>query len=287
MNGLENLDNKTRAEQVNIVACYILEQNGCTEESKTMHGKDVFRKYKELRTTHVNIVDIPENTFSVTLSMLSQQSSSVSYIKSTDGKRGYYADLSLRGGNVTTGVSKIKECDLYESIECWLDTKAIVIKNIAQKRKGAKWQNVDVLGISTHYYCDTQCVDIYSVEVKLSMDNWRQDIFEAVSHSMFANYSYFAFMIKASDIEKIDENLKIYAHKFDIGLLVVAISDKHWNAVMQQSEKISLNGKKANARIIEISIAPEHEVSRKIQNDFLVNVLQIKHIGDVYKLYQK
>ena len=295
MNGLEKLKEKTRAEQVNTVASFILEDNGCIDESKTMSGKDVFGKYKELCSKDASMVNIPKNTFSATLSVLSQQPSSISCIKSAEGRRGYYVDLNLNGDDgddadtkTKTCDAKIKESDLYESIGFWLGTKvSVVVKDIANKRKGEKWQNVDVLGLSTYNYCGTQCVDIYSVEVKLTMGNWRQDLFEAVSHSMFANYSYFAFMIKASDVEKIDENLKIYAHKFNIGLLAVAINDKNWERVKQHSEKISLEGRKANARIIEISIAPEHKVSKKLQNNFLENVLQIKNIGDVYKLPQK
>ncbi len=293
MSDLENLKDKTRAEQVNTVASYILEKEGCIDETKAMSGKNVFRMYQDLCKKGVCNEDIPENTFVATLSMLSQQSSSVSYIKSVEGKRGYYVDLNLSGNDTGADFitkkcdAKIKESDLYDSIGLWLGSKVFVVNDIANKRKGEKWQNVDVLGLSTYNYCGTQCVEVYSVEVKLSIDNWRQDLFEAVSHSMFANYSYFAFMIKASDVEKIDENLKMYAHKFNIGLLAVAITDKHWEKVKQHSEKISLEGKKANAKIIEISIAPEHRVSRKLQNDFLENVLGIKNIDDVYKLSKK
>ena len=291
MNDLENLKERTRAEQVNVLVSLILKESGCVDESKTMLGKDVFGKYKERCSKDKSMVNIPENTFSATLSVLSQQPSSVSCIKSAEGKRGYYVDLNLNVDDadikIKTCDAKIKESDLYESIGFWLGTKVSVVKDIANKRKGEKWQNVDILGLSTYNYCGTQCIDVYSVEVKLNMGNWRQDLFEAVSHSMFANYSYFAFMIKASDVEKIDENLKMYAHKFNIGLLAVAINDKKWEKVKQCSEKISLEGRKANARIIEISIAPEHQVSKRLQNDFLENVLKIKNVDDVYKLSQK
>ncbi len=288
---MENSKSKTRAEQVNSVATSILEKEGCTSESNIMKGTDIFRKYTESYAKDSDVVDIPENTFCVTLSMLSQQPSSVSCIKSSESKKGYYLDLNLTGEDVCakqkiSSDTKIKESDLYDSIELWLGTKVSVVSNISNKRKGEKWQNVDVLGLSVYNYCGSQCIDIYSVEVKLSMGNWRQDLFEAVSHSMFANYSYFAFMIKASDVEKIDENLKIYANKFNIGLLAIAINDKKWESVMQ-GEKILLEGKKSNARIIEIGIATEHQVSRKIQNEFLENVLDVKNINDVYKLSKK
>lgn len=60
MNGLENLKEKTRAEQVNVLASLILEESGCVDESKTMLGKDVFGKYKELRSKDESMVNIPE-----------------------------------------------------------------------------------------------------------------------------------------------------------------------------------------------------------------------------------
>ena len=282
---LNDLKDKTRSKQVNIVASCILEQNDCINSLKTMTGSEVCKKYKALYRKDDGFVDIPENTFCTKLSVLSQQPSSVSCIKSAEGKNGYYVDLNLNGEEtVSQSVDvKIKESALYESIELWLGTKVSVATNIANKRMGKKWQNVDIIGLSIYDYLGSPCLEVYSVEVKLSKDNWRQDLFEAVSHSVVANYSYFAFMIKASDVNKIDDNLKIYAHKFNIGLLAIAIDDNKWEAV-NGGTKISIEGKKANAKIIEISIAPEHEVSRKFQNEFLENVLDIQNINDVYKL---
>lgn len=45
-----------------------------------------------------------------------------------------------------------------------------------------------------------------TIEVKTTFKNWQHDIFEAVSHSMFAHYSYFAFVV--GETEKIDPNIK-------------------------------------------------------------------------------
>lgn len=295
MANFENLKEKNRSEQVNIVASHILQENGCIRESKAMTGKDLYGKYKTLQKSEGgDFVDIPQTTFCQMLSLLSQQPSSVSCIKSAEGKNGYYIDLNLNADDVDAKNNskkvdiKIKEQDLYDSIRLWLSTKCRVSEDISTGRKGEKWQNVDVLGLAPYSYLGVDYLDVYSVEVKLSMDNWRKDLFEAVSHSMFANYSYFAFMIKASDVDKIDGDLKIYAHNFNVGLLAIAVDDKKWDAVMQQREKISLdgNGKHANAKIIEISIAPEHQVSKRLQGEFLKKVMDIDKINDVYTKFE-
>ncbi len=291
MANFENLREKNRSEQVNIVASHVLQENGCISENQAMTGKNLYTNYKTLQKSEGgDLVNIPQTTFCQMLSLLSQRPSSESCIKSVEGKNGYYIDLNLNADDIDVKNNskkidiKIKESDLYASVELWLGTKCKISKNIATGRKGEKWQNVDVLGLAPYSYLGVDYLDVYSVEVKLNTGNWRKDLFEAVSHSMFANYSYFAFTVKSSDVDKIDGDLKIYAHNFNVGLLAIAINDKKWDAVMQGSEKISLegNGKHANARIIEISIAPEHQVSKRLQGEFLKKVIDIDKISDVY-----
>lgn len=266
----------TRLEQVNKIAGYLLEKGKCLSPTKVKHAKEIFQEYEELRKKHPKIPDVPSNTFGVMLSILSQ--SFESPIKSKGRKLGYYLDNLTERSSSSGRKNTLSEKDLYPILEEWLESDAYVIHNMANKRKGSKWQNVDVLGWSFIRHLEVEYLELHSIEVKLSLANWRIDLFEAVSHSMFANKSYFAFLIKESD--KIEKALKEYAYKFGIGLLAIVVDNDKWDAVMQKKELLDASDD-GNCSIVEISIAPHRNVDLETQNKFLVNVLNVHNRNEL------
>lgn len=268
----------TRLEQVNKITCYLLEKGKCLTPTKTKHAKEIFQEYEELKEKYSKIPDVPSNTFGVMLSILSQSFDSP--IKSQGRKLGYYLDNAAGTSLPSKRANKLSEKDLYPILEEWLESDAYVIRNMANKRKGNKWQNVDVLGWSFIRHLEKEFLELHSIEVKLSLANWRIDLFEAVSHSMFANKSYFAFLIKESD--KIEKALKEYAYKFGIGLLAIVVDNDAWDNVIQNKVVLDASDD-GNCSIVEISIAPRRDVDLETQNMFMVNVLNVHNSNELRK----
>ena len=266
----------TRLEQVNKIACYLLEKGKCLSPTKTKRAKNIFQEYEELKKNHSKIPDVPSNTFGVMLSILSQ--SFESPIKSKGRKLGYYLDNAAGISLSSKRANKLSEKNLYPVLEEWLESDAYVIHDIANKRKGNKWQNVDILGWSFIHHMEKEYLELHSIEVKLSLANWRIDLFEAVSHSMFANKSYFAFLIKESD--KIEKALKEYAYKFGIGLLAIVVDNDAWDDIIQNNKELDASDD-GNCSIVEISIAPHRNVDLETQNKFLVNVLNVHNRNEL------
>lgn len=259
-----------RAQQVNLVVSYILEKEKCFSPEKAMSTPEIQTIYQEIKKTHPNVYEIPLNSLAQYMSVLANDSDSKI---SCDGKRkGYYLNLGSSFNSQTGNKAEIKtkEKDLYPILEEWLSFQCERVKDIANSRKGGQWWNPDILGISYLTFFGNQAVEITTIEAKRDLSNWRRDFFEAVSHSMFANKAYYAYLCRQSD--KKDKDLFLYAQQFGIGLIAIEIPDDKWG------ENIDIKIE----YVKEIFPAPVHNVAVRFQKEFLSN-FEIRDVEDIQK----
>lgn len=262
--------NLGRTQQVNLVVSYILEKERSFSPEKAISTPEIQKKYNEIKKLHPNVYDIPSNSLAQYMSVIANDSDSKI---SCDGKRkGYYLNLGS-SFNSQTGDKvelKTKEKDLYPILEEWLSYQCERVCDIANERKGGQWWNPDILGISYLTFFGKQTVEMTTIEAKRDLSNWRRDFFEAVSHSMFANKAYYAYLCRQSD--KKDKDLFLYAQQFGIGLIAIEIPDDKWGENMDI--KIEY--------IKEIFPAPVHNVAVRFQKEFLSN-FEIRDVEDIQK----
>jgi hypothetical protein len=280
-----SLKDANQAVFVNAVSQYILKQNKCFDSQSAMLGKDIYAKYSAILDKHKSLQQIAQNSFGVTLSLISHSSSSTSAIKSAGKKQGYYLDKEMLNPDSTENrvSTKIKEKDLYSILTRWLNTKIDKAIDASNKRGAKKWQNADILGISFINDVGREDFELHAMEVKVLHNNWRVDLFQAVSHSRFANRSYFAFLLRGSDIDKLENDLKEYAYQFGIGLVAIVIKDEYWNNILAKKQELTLSDTDDDSicEIREISFAPYHRVNPTIRTTFLEQAFDIRSIQDL------
>lgn len=119
-----------------------------------------------------------------------------------------------------------REKSLYPVIEGWLKQEEYQSRIVADGRAGNKWSNPDVVGIRVSSSFGLTDIEIVSIEVKIGLSNWRQDIFEAISHKRFANRVYFAIPV-VDGIDKLDPDLSRYCEMYRIGLIYIYTSEQN------------------------------------------------------------
>lgn len=259
--------NLTRSKQVDAVVCYILENEKCISKENTLTTGKLIQKYKDLKQTHPNVFDIPDNSIATYTSNLANNV--YSKISCEGKKRGYY--LNIVSNNISGNTNKkVKEIQTYPILESWLSLQCGRVKNISNSKKGSQWGNPDIIGINHSVFFGNNIIEVTTIEAKRSLEHWRTNFFEAVSHSMFANKAYFAYLCKQSD--KIERDLLLYAQQFGIGIIAIEIPDNEWkDELMIKMEYVK-----------EIFPAPAHEVNIDRQKEFLNN-LDIYEITDLAK----
>lgn len=261
----ENMKGKRRPEQVERIVCYILEQDNRTNEDNAYTSKQIIEKYKALRKKQPDLVEIPENSLTVNISLLAGSSSSHIF---KSPKQGYFfrKDTDTEAEEIV----EFQEKDLYPILVQWLSLRCERVNDISSSRGMKTWGNPDVVGLDYDIFFSNNIIEVTTIEAKKDKSKWRLDIFEAVSHSMFANKAYYAYLCKESD--KIDEDMLLYAQKFGIGILAIAIPDKQWGKDMKLKTEF----------IKEVIPAPNHNVILKFQMAFF-NGLKINDIKDINK----
>ncbi|MBN1968442.1 MAG: hypothetical protein JXR48_06420 [Candidatus Delongbacteria bacterium] len=273
---------KDRKSQVEFAVKFILESNHKTSMTKTMYTKGIVDEYNKLRVKNPLLIEIPENTINVYLNLLAN--SPESKINCPGRKQGYYYDAILEQiENKTTDndeVLKIKdeekkekekgnliEKDMYPYLEQWLfEVENERVADISNRRGQGKWANPDLVGFKIDYFFQTPQVELTTIEAKILINDWEKWIFEAVAHTVFSNRSYFAFIHSDEHINKLPNELRHYAKKFGVGVLIVAVEPKDWVKI-QKGEQFVLN--EDNHRIVEYVPAPYNSPLLKFQKKFL------------------
>lgn len=118
------------------------------------------------------------------------------------------------------------EKKLYQIALDWLVAEGFNAEITGERTGNGKWGNPDVTGIKVHNTAsETKEVEIATVEVKINQSNWRQLIFEAVSHTRFSNLTYYCFAYPESDRNSFDSEFYMYAEEFGLGLLGIEMED--------------------------------------------------------------
>lgn len=274
------LEGQRRPVQVSKVVSYILEQNGADGSvddegtPRTMSTLEIIDAYKKLLGEDNKVINIPENSISTLLSLLAKSEDYPIYCQGR--KQGYfYKPIShSEAGSLDEEQANeaqeehveggITEKDMYPHLVAWFQTKGYEItQEISTKKRKGQWRNPDILGIKTLDVFKTTYIEIATIEAKLSKSAWTKDIFEAISHTVFSNKSYFAYLCNES--EKIDEEMIYYAQKFNIGILQVMIPNEKWG-------KPLIDCRPEEVDIQEVFPAPDQKPSLILQKRFLKNI---------------
>jgi hypothetical protein len=269
------LAKSTSPERVERVVVYILESENKTDSSNKMSTVEITKAYQKLTEDYEDIINIPVNTIQTTISVLSSKASS--RIQCLGKKQGYFV-TPLNENKETeeiqdckqelSGKGKLLERDLYPVVKEWMQL-ALSVKgiDISSRRGSLKWRNPDLLGIKEIDFLGNEQFEILTIEVKPNMQDWTMYIFEAVSHSLFSNRTYFAYL-KDNFYDKVLDEMKLYASKFGIGIISIAIDDEERPKITSSDELLEALENGA-CQIKEEVPAPYHVPDIYLQKQFL------------------
>lgn len=280
----------SRPQQAERLLVYLLESSKCINEKNTLLWNDISLKYKALVNKHKDVISISENSlYQYAVSFVKQSESPVCQLG--HGK-GFYLDLNIleREQVVDTSENKdhnsenpYQEKNMYPILVDWLSTNLgrsndlYGVKNVSSARGMEKWNNPDILGIAKCSFFNTLHLELVTLEAKRDWRNWRQDIFEAVAHTLLANKSYFVFLRKSSDKVEDEKDMIVYAQKFGIGILSLVVPEDKWGETLTY-ETIE--------RFDIIVPASFHTPQVKMQKRFLAS-LNIKEPDDIDRFFNE
>lgn len=289
-------DISDRQQQVRIVAEYILNHLKANSITKSKSSSEIWDEFEKIKSEFDFLPDIPKNTFVVNLSKVSNAQDSK--INCPGKKQGYYLEQLVQkleelekneptneAQHTIEQVSETKESfqekDIYPILKDWLFEKDFdKVADTSALRANGKWGNPDLVGLKIEDIYGRPEIEISTIEVKLTDDNWEQWIFEAVAHTRFSNRSYFCFLYPENLFNKLDStDLKLYAEHFGVGILIIEIDG---NDYLKVKEKKSVKINTEKLRIIEYCQAPFTSVNIKFRKKFLKSL----DILDLNKLYK-
>lgn len=260
-------------EKIEKVVVYILEKAGKTDSNNKMSTDEIIKAYNKLKKENEDIISIPDNTIATTISVLSRKADS--RIQCPGKKQGYFVSPITEnnkdnevGETEQTDKGKLLEKDLYPLLKKWMELFLSVKSiDISSRRGSLKWRNPDLLGIKEIDFLGDEKFEILTIEVKPNIQDWTMYIFEAVSHSLFSNRTYFAYL-KDTFYEKVPDEMKLYASKFGIGIISIAIDDDV-RPTITCSEKLLKALEDNSCQINEEVPAPYHIPDIYLQKKFL------------------
>lgn len=282
--------------QVQMIAEFILNKSSTFNPGDAMSGPQIYEEYLGLFQDKLELPDIPYNTFIIYISKIANSPDSM--INCQGKKKGYYIDKLYEKVEdvIRPNDEKVKkeqeqaalaaeeygyilEKDLYPILRNWLhENNNDRVQEIAGFKGNGKWGNPDLVGFKIENFFTNTEVEVTTIEAKLTLDNWRQWLFEAIAHTIFSNRSYFAFVHSENHINKIEPDLKHYAETFRIGILIIAVDEKDWRAIV---EKDNFSFDDDGYRIIEFIPAPFNHPHIKFKKNFL-RALGIQEQSQLY-----
>lgn len=298
---LPELSNKSTYEQVKDACTYFLEKDKKYSAEETHSSAYLFDMVKK---------DFPEyfpsnfskNTFYQYLSNTVKDADSL--INCLGRRKGYYiskvaqealeevaneaiseADVSTSGIPADSELPQPprrvqKEILLYSVLESWLVAQGYQAEDVSTGRSLGKWGNPDVAGISALDAFNGLSIELVTIEAKVSLDNWEQWIFEAVSHRRFANRAYFAFAHPEETISKIPQDMRYYAELYGIGVIALSMENEQFKKL--QSGELTEPLESEDVEVIEVFSAPYNFVQPKYQLKFC-DALGITCLKELYR----
>lgn len=177
-----------------------------------------------------------------------------------------------------------REVKLYGTLQEWLTSRGYQAAITSTTKKGGTWGNPDVTGLRMEelptgpvgFECST-------IEAKLSANNWKYYIIEAVAHKRFAHRAWFSFAVgtdtpNLGHIKDADQ-LAEYAEKYRIGILIVFISRAHYEQ-LTTGDAATLELGPDDVRIETLWPAMYEPVHVTALSEFMTDVLDIRSHGD-------
>lgn len=255
------LEGLKRPDQACQLAVYILEHLRAFNPETAKGTSEILDYYHKLLQKHKEVIFIPDNSIANYLSFMASKDE---YSISCNGRRqGYFLNDSSNSIPIEqdTPIERSPlEKEMYPLLVSWLLTEGYdKAADISSHKAMGKWANPDVVGFNIFDLFKNTTLEIVTIEAKRCLTNWRQDIFEAVAHTMFSNRTYFAFLRKES--EKVEQRMLVYAQKFGIGLLEIVVPDNFSDGVEGAVLKTNV-----------LLPAPIQQPNLKIQKEFLCNL---------------
>jgi hypothetical protein len=172
-----------------------------------------------------------------------------------------------------------KEKLLYPVLTQWLMQKNYRAKDISSGRMLGKWGNPDVAGIQIHDHFGSIELEVATIEAKVSVANWRQDIFEAISHRRYANRAYYAFAVPEDSAEKESDEIRYYSEKFGVGVLAIEIPNELYASLFNGTHQDEVSADDAEVR--EIYSPKNSLVPLRYRREFCeaVGITKIEDLG--------
>lgn len=180
-----------------------------------------------------------------------------------------------------------RESALYPTLRDWLSARGFQAEDTSRYKAGGTWGNPDVTGIRiAEGFVGYRELEIVTIEAKSSIANWRQYIFEAVSHKRFAHRAYFAFAFGSDEptLSAIPEaeSLRQYAERFSVGVLVVFLPAEVFRKLHEDKNgKVEI--KSDEARVEELWPANYEPVRSEDLTGYLSNTLGIETDKSLYE----
>ena len=170
-----------------------------------------------------------------------------------------------------------KERVFYVPVENWMVRRGLISREVSRMRILGAWSNPDLLGLKLTDCIQGMDIDIISVEVKLSREGWRHNIFQAVSHKRYANRVYFAFAEPRGEQDvNFYEELRYYCDVYGIGVLSIQVEDKPYYDFMTGGEDLQPE----DMNVVELFSSSYRYVPPRYQN-VLLNALGIRNKDDL------
>lgn len=178
-----------------------------------------------------------------------------------------------------------REAALYPAIRDWLAGRRFRASDTSSARGGGVWGNPDVAGLRiTEGLLGTREVELATVEAKVTMDRWRQLVFEAVSHKRFAHRAYFAFAFGSDEpaLDRVPDvaALRQYAERFRLGILVVFMPEETFRRLLDEKGTIALDA--SDVRVEELWPAVYDPVRPEETVQYLRETLDLRSDDSLY-----
>ena len=171
-----------------------------------------------------------------------------------------------------------KEKLLYPVLAQWLMQKNYRARDISAIRGLGKWGNQDVAGIQVHDHFGSIELEVATIEAKVSIKDWRQYIFEAISHRRYANRAYYAFAVPEDSAEKESDEIRYYSEKFGVGVLAIEISNELYESLLTGAHQEPISEDDAEVR--EVYSPANSTVPLRYRREFC-EAIGIKKIEDL------
>ncbi|MEH2270578.1 MAG: hypothetical protein V7K68_19550 [Nostoc sp.] len=286
-----SLDGFKTYQKVKVACEYLLKIQGKLDSNNILSSIDLFNLAQKEFSEQFG--DFSKNTFLQYLSNTVKDTESL--INCLGKKKGYYIsstakevveklneneNIADKNEETTAGARRQKETRLYPVLESWLIAQGYQSSNVSSNRSLGKWGNPDLAGVNALDNFSGLSLEVVTIEAKISLENWEQWIFEAVSHRRFANRSYFAFAHPEETISKIPQDIRYYAELYNIGVLVLSLENEIFQKLIGGNLQKPLESEDVD--IVEIYSAPYNFVQPRYQIKFC-NALGITCTKELYQ----